>query len=128
MKTLFFRLLENNFANSNRTIPELLAFLEFLLLLIEYFHLTFFFVEEGQALNCYVEKVLDNFHHLKRIINFLSSGFWSSFCLTFYFSIEYDNEIDGYWIYCSPNAVSYRVSLKFEALTSFKQLSIPFSF
>ena len=56
------------FANSYLIIPELLAFLEFLLLLIEYFHLTFFFVEGGQALNCY-ERGLDNFHLLYGSIN-----------------------------------------------------------
>ena len=44
-------------------IPELPAFLEFLLLLIEYFRLTFFFVVADQGLDC-VDKGLDNFHHL----------------------------------------------------------------
>ena len=69
MKALFwYKLLKKMFSNSYLTIPELLAFLEFLLLLIEYFHLTFFFVEEGQALNCY-ERGLDNFHHLYESIN-----------------------------------------------------------
>ena len=44
-------------------IPELPAFLEFQLLLIEYFRLTFFFVVADQDLDC-VEKGLDSYHHL----------------------------------------------------------------
>ena len=50
------------------------AFLEFLLLLIEYFRLTFFFVVANQGLDC-VDKGLDNFHHLMNRWSISNEGY-----------------------------------------------------